>query len=453
MRIIIVGMGQVGRQSAFMLAMDGNDVIIVDNDEKSLAEAEEKMDVMAYGGNGASPNTLRHAMVEQADLLIAVTNKDEINLLSATIAKQINPKCNTLCRVANKEFLPDSSGYYSNLLGVDMVISPNILTAIEINKIVKSTSALASQDFAENKIQFIKIAATENSSFIGKSIFDLKLPEMVSVIAIEREENVIFPTEDEEIEAGDYLFFLGSIRQIKKIEKQFDVQKAFKNRKIMLVGASEISGEIAEELERLDAGCVLVDKNEEKCQQFSEKLSSAEIVNGDATDVTFLREEGIQNVDVFVSLTEKDEINLMTTLLAKREGAGKTIALTQNAEYSNIYGQLGVDVTISPRLIAAQNILGFIQKGKIAKSLILVDEQAEIIEVALHENSRICGKVYSDINIPHGASIPFVVTRDGEVIRPESIRQFEAHDRLIIVTKPNLKSSLERQFKRKGVVI
>ena len=453
MKVIVVGMGQVGRQTAFMLAMDGHDIIIVDHNEKSLAEAEEKMDVMAYGGNGASPNTLKNAMIEVADLLIAVTNNDEINLLAATIAKQLNPKCSTLCRVANKEFLPDSSGYYANHLGVDMVISPNILTAIEINKIVKSTSALASQDFAKNKIQFIKIAATENSSFIGKTIFDLKLPEMVSVIAIAREDDVIFPTEDEEICSGDYLFFLGSIRQIKKIEKQFDVQKAFKNRKIMLVGASEISLEIAEELERLDAGCILVDKNQDKCQQFSEKLNSAEIVNGDATDVTFLREESIQNVDVFVSLTEKDEINLMTTLLAKREGVYKTIALTQNAEYSNIYGQLGVDVTISPRLIAAQHILGFIQRGKIAKGLILVEDKAEIIEVALHEHSRICGKVSSDVNLPSGASIPFVVTEDGDVLRTDSIRQFEPNDRLIIVTKPNLKSSIERQIKRKSVVI
>ena len=453
MRIVVIGMGQVGRQAAFMLAMDGHDVIIIDNDEKSLQDAEEKMDVMAFGGNGASPNTLKNALISEADLLIAVTEKDEINILAGTLAKQINSNCTTITRVGNKEFLPDSSGYYPNHLGIDMVISPNILTAIEINKIVKSTGALASHYFAENHVQFLKVAVTEESFFAGKPIYDLKLSEFVSAVAIERENEIIFPSEDEEVELGDFLYFLGESRQIKKLEKQLKVQKAFKNRRIMLVGATEISLEIAEELERLDVQCILIDKDEDKCREFSEKLSSTEIVFGDATDVAFLREENIGHVDVFVSLTPKDEVNLMTTLLAKREGVGKTIALIQNSEYTKIYEQLGVDVTISPRLIAAQHILGFIQRGKIAKQVTILADKAEILEIALHEHSRMVGKQFKEVNVPHGAFVPFIVKSSGDVIRPHGEVVVEKNDRILIVLSPKLRPLVERLFKRKGVVL
>jgi trk system potassium uptake protein TrkA len=452
MNVIVIGMGEVGKQTAFMLAIENYNIVIIDDNNETLQTSEDKMDVMALGGHGASPRILKEAQVDKADLVIAVTNNDETNLLSALIARQLGAK-QTVARISNKQFLPDRKGYNRNYFGIDLVISPSILTAKEIVRFIRSSSTLHTQDFAENKVQLINIRINHQNPLLEKTLADIPLPEQVTIAGISRENDFIYPDKNEAIEENDTLFFVGIPKQLLKVEKVFELEKGLKNKRVMLVGANEISLEIAEELETMDIECIIIDSDKKKCDLYADKLDKTEVVCGDATDPSFLREENINNVDIFIGLTQRDEINLMATLLAKRDGVKKTFALTQQSDYQKIFNQLGVDSSASPRLIAAEHILRFIKRGQVVNSATLIENKALLIELVVHRDSRINKKTLSELNIPYGAFVVMIKRDGGEVVQPYLSFQFEENDRVLFVTKLEIQKSVERLFKRKGLII
>ena len=452
MNVVIIGMGEVGKHISFMLALDNHNIIIIDSNPETLASAEEKMDVMALGGHGCSPKTLKNAMIHNADLVVSVTNNDEINLLAANLSKNLGAK-KSIARVIQKDYLPYGKGFYENHLGADLVISPNVLTAMEIIKVIKSSKTLLSHHFAENKIELLKIGVPDKSKFQNQSISSIKLPDLVKIVAIVREGEVIREMEEELLEAGDHFYLIGTVKQLKKLEKSFEFYKDFKNKKVMLVGGEDIALEIAEELEQLEIQTVLIDSDKDHCDYLAERLSKTSVICGDATNPAFLREEHINDFDVFVALSPKDEINLMTALLAKREGVPKTIALTQKSGYLTIYEQLGIDVTISPRMIAANQILKFVKKGDVVNLMYIEESKYEVLEYSVHSDSKITGKQVADINFPFGVDLLFINKHNQGIEEISEATLIEDEDTLIFISELDDKKALERLFKRKSLLI
>jgi trk system potassium uptake protein TrkA len=446
MNIIVVGMGEVGKHIAQLLAYEFHNVVIIDSNILAIEQAEEKMDIMALCGHGASPKTLKEAHVNDADLLIAVTNNDETNLLAGNLGKAFGCK-QTIARVSNKEFLPQGRGFYYSYLGVDLIVNPNVLTAIEISKLIKSSHARSSFDFCDNKIQLVENIYREDSKIISKRVVDVKLPESVSIVAIQREGEIIFPDDETIIELGDHIFFIGLANDIHLLNEFVSQNKTDQKKRIVIAGGTDIAVDVASELENFNIDISIIEKDRKRCEYLANKLTRTNIIHGDATQSTLLEEIEIREVDLFVALNSSDEENLISGLLAKDKGSQKTILLAQKKDNMKTFEQLGLDISISPRLLAANQILKFIKRGEIVNVYNILDGEFELLEIVIHKSSKANGRSIESLNIPYGANILLTMKKEDIWYNSDQII-LEEGDRLIIWLTPKLKPAIEKIFKK-----
>ncbi len=448
MRAVIIGMGEVGKYIAAVLTDEKHDVTIVDVDAANLAKAEEKVDALALQGHGASMRTLRQANVDGADLLIAVTNRDEINLLAALMARQLGAH-RTVARVTNRAYLADDDrGYYHNLLGIDLIVSTQILVANEIHKLIKSFGAVAVENFADNQIELVEIPVTDEARAAGQPIRDLKLPDGCLLAALLRDEQVVLPGGADVVLPGDEVFLIGKIEQLREAEQLFGTGRQRGAHKVVIIGGGDIGYSVARLLERERLDVVLIDEESERCEELAHLLHRTVIINGDGTDLNLLREERVQHSDVFVATSGDDEVNLMSSLLAKNLGAEKTITLVNRPDYVPTYELLGIDATVSPRLFAANQILKYARQGEVVAVSLLAEGKAEILELVPQEESPIVDKPLRDVNFPHGALVAAVATDEGAVV-PGAHHVIRAGNNVVVFTLPEARPAVERLFRKR----
>ncbi len=446
MNIVIMGMGEVGRHISRVLVGENHNVVIVDLSEQALAAAEETIDAMVLKGHGANLETLRHANAASADLFVAVSDNSEANMLAAIRAKQLGAK-KTIARVSDPAYFEEHRGIIAGMMGIDLVINPQALIALEMHKIVRSINAVAVEDFADNRIEMIQLPVEDVTLAINRPLRDVKLPSNTLIAALIRNHELLVPGGDDAILPGDEVLAVGRIDQIPQVEKLFKRERRKFTKRVVIIGGSLVGANLAAALAKDGIEVLLVDKDRDRCVELSHQLQDVVILHGDGTDVHLLEEERMDHIDAFVAVSGEDEVNLMASLLAKDLGADRVVAMVHKPDYGPIIERLGIDSFLSPRIEVAKQVLKYVRAGEVVGITPILEGEGEFLEFIAPTDARIVGKPLKDVDFPKGANVCAVVSQRGALV-PGGNYVIEPGDRVVVFTIPKNRRAVEKVFQK-----
>ena len=440
MKIIIVGDGKVGFTLAEHLSREEHDVTIIDTSDNALQKASDTLDVMCIKGNGASLTALKEAGADTADLLIAVTNLDEVNMVCCLTGKRLGAKY-TIARVRNFEYTA-AQGMLKMGMGIDLLINPENDTAVEISRILRFPSAANIETFYRGRVELMSFRAREEDFFIGQPLSALsrKVRDLpILFCAAERNEEVLIPDGSFVPQVGDKLYLIGAPLGLHGF---FELMGRYapKIRNVFVVGGGRITFYLAALMERMNMKVTIVERKEERCRQLSELLPHTLVINGDGTDQELLESENMAANDAFVALTDRDEDNLIISLYALQKGLKKVVAKCNRQNYTGIVQHLGLDSVISPKLITANQILQVVRgmensKGSVMNALYRIAEGgAEAAEFAVNGTTRHLHTPLKDLRLKRGVLIA-VIIHQGQVIIPVGSSVISSGDTVIIISR------------------
>lgn len=430
MKIIILGAGQVGGTLAENLVGEQNEITVVDIDGNRLRELQDKYDLQGVAGHGAHPDVLRRAGAEDADMVIAVTSSDEVNMVACQVAYSIFNTPTKIARIRSEQYLKYREKLFHNDdLPVDHYIAPEALVTKYIRRLIDYPGALQVLQFADGMLSLVAVKAYYGGLLVGYALSTLKqhIPNVETrVAAIYRQGKAIKPLGTTIIEADDEVFFIAATKHIRAVMNELQrLERSYKN--IMIAGGGNIGAGLARSLEK-NHSVKLIERSKERAEQLSEMLDNTIVFCGDASDQELLSEEHIDQVDVFIAVTNDDEVNIMSAMLAKRMGAQKTMVLIQRSAYVDLVQGGDIDIAISPQEATISALLTHVRRGDIVNVYSLRKGAAEAIEAVAHgdENtSKVVGRTVRDIKLPAGTTIGAVVRNDDVLI---------AHDDTIIMS-------------------
>ena len=451
MNILILGAGQVGSELAEILAKDNHNITLVDQKKESLDKVSDNSDIKTVLGNCCYPRTLEEANIQDTELVIAMTETDEVNIVSCQMIKHMNLKTRTMARIRAREYLKGkgheifSNGEFS----LDVVISPESLITEYIAKLVELPGAMQVLDFGNGRASMVSVKAVAGAPITGHKISELKehIPNAdTRVAAIYRENEVIIPSGSDYIRDEDEVFFISAKRNIKKVMSEIrPVDSKYKN--IMIAGGGKIGRRLASLLE--DKFSVkIIEKDLERGEYLSEKLNTTIVLKGDATDEDLLVEEGISNIDMFCSVTDSDEANVMSSLLAKKLGAQKVLSLLNKQSFIDLITQGEVDVTVIPNEITIGVVLQNITKARIARAHTFKRGKSEAVElIATEETTKtLINKPIDEVKLPDGCTISALIRgKDVKIAHHDVIIQENDH-LIVFLTDKNLFPALENSI-------
>ncbi|GAB3110938.1 Trk system potassium transporter TrkA [Aestuariicella hydrocarbonica] len=433
MKIIILGAGQVGGTLAQNLANEANDITVVDTDEARLRELLDRFDIGVVTGEASHPTVLMQAGIEDADMLIAVTNNDELNMIACQVAYSLFRTPTKIARIRANAYLNKPDLFSPDAIPIDVLISPERLVSDYIFRLIEHPGALQVLDFADGKVQLVAVKAYYGGPLVGQELSFLRqhMPSVdTRVAAIYRRDRAITPEGSTVIEADDEVFFIAAksdiravMSELRRLETQY--------KRIIIAGGGNIGFRLARSLESRYS-VKLIEYHLDRCRYLSERLHRAIVLHGSASDQELLLEENIEDTDVFLALTNDDEANIMSSMLAKRLGARKVMTLINNPAYVDLVQGGEIDIAISPQQTTIGSLLTHVRRGDIVNVHSLRRGAAEAIEVIAHGDSRtskVVGKAIEDIDLPTGASI-------GAILR-ETDKGSEvliAHDNIVVET-------------------
>lgn len=450
MKIIIVGAGQVGGTLAISLAGEDNDITLIDTSPKKLRVLQDHLDLRTIVGYGSHPNILRQAGAEDADMVIAVTNSDETNMIACQVAYSVFNTPTKIARIRSPEYLKEKTLFNADNLPVDVVISPEQLVVKHIHQLIENPGALQVMDFANGLVRLVAVKAYYGGLLVGNTLSTLRshMPNIEArVAAIFRRGKAIVPTGDTVIEANDEVFFIAESNHIRQIMGELqELEKPYK--KIMIVGGGNIGLGLAKKLEE-DYSVKLIEADAKRALTISDHLDDVIVLHGDASNKDLLTEENIDQMDVFIAVTNKDEANIMSAMLAKKMGARKTMVLINNNAYTDILQGKEIDIAVSPQHTTTSSLLSHIRRGDVANVYTLRRGAAEAMEAVAHGTegtSKVVGKAIGDILLPKGTTIGAIV-RDEQVIiaHHNIVVQTDDHIILFLVDKKHV-GEVERLF-------
>ena len=438
MNILILGAGQVGETAAESLAgEEAHQVTIVDQDEVVLKKLQERLDARTVVGNASHPEVLERAGAKDADMIIALTNSDEINMTACQVAHTLFETPRRIARIRATEYTNHQALFKNGVFSVDFIISPEELVTEYIEELIHFPGALQVLEFAEGKVRLVAVRAHEGGALIGHPLKELSqhIPNVeCRVVAIYRGGEGIIPEGDTVVEEGDEVFFIAARKDIRAVLSE--MRKLDEPiRSVVIAGGGNIGVRLAQALE--DSNDVkLIERRSERAKAVSEseKINKTMVLKGDATDETFLLEENIDSADVFVSVTNADEANILSAMLAKRLGAHKAMAVINKPAYTELVAAGTIDVAISPPQITLGTLLAHVRRGDVVKVHSLRQRAAEAIEAIAHGNaseSRVIGKAIEDIKLPLGATISAIVRGD-DVMMAHHDTVIESDDHVIL---------------------
>ncbi len=428
--ILIVGLGEVGSHLAKVLSTEGHAVTVVDADRRRLRKVADALDVQAVHGDGSRPEVLDKADADDCDLLLAVSNDDNVNMLSCLFAKRIGTK-KSVMRVKDMAPFHRFRTFFRKNLMFDQMLSLEDLAAEEIVKTIRQNQAVGVENFVEGKVQLRRLRLSEESQLLGKPIKELKLPTGMSITAIDRNHDVIIPDGNDICEANDEVFVLGFPKAIATFEKLTGVRSTYL-RNVVMFGGSNIVVLVCKALSRLRVDTRVIVPNLKDAEAVAAKLDGPVLLHGDGTDLDLLKEERVGEADAFLGLSDQDEINLMSCQLARSLGVKRTVALVQKPDYVSIYHQLGIDVAISPRTICADRILAFVRSSSVSRIASIEEGKAEVIELEVPKGSKLIGKKMKDISFGRGCFVGAIARESGEVMIPRGDDELMPLDSLVI---------------------
>ncbi len=450
MKIIILGAGQVGGTLAEHLANEQNDITVVDTDGDRLRELQDRLDIGTVNGSASHPDTLYQAGADDADMLIAVTNSDEINMMACQIAHSLFNTPTKISRVRAPNYLAHQEKLFTpDNIPVDVIIGPEQLVTKNIVELIANPGALQVLDFADGRIQLVAVRAFHGGPIVGHELQDIRthMPKVdTRVAAIFRRDRAIIPEGDTVVEADDEVFFIAARKDIRKVMSELrKIDKPYQ--RVMIAGGGNIGATLAQSIER-DYQVKVIEQSYPRCRLLSESLKHAIVLHGSASEPGLLTSENIESTDVFCALTNNDESNIMMSMLAKRMGAKKVITLITNPAYADLVGD-EIDIAISPQQITIGSLLTHVRRGDISNVHSLRRGAAEAIEVTARGDaysSRVVGRRLEEINLPDGVTIGAIVRGDEVLIAHRHVL-VEADDHVVLfLTDRSRISAVEKLF-------
>jgi len=436
MKIIILGAGQVGGSLAEHLASEANDITVVDTNGERLRDLGDRLDIRTVQGRGSFPTVLRQAGADDADMLVAVTNSDETNMVACQVAHTLFHTPTKIARVREAAYLTREEQLFQNeAIPVDVLISPEQVVTNYIKRLIQHPGALQVIDFAEGKAQLVAVRAYYGGPLVGQQLRQLRehMPNVETrVAAIFRRDRPILPQGDTVIEADDEVFFIAAKANIRAVMSEMRrLDETYK--RIVIAGGGQIGERLAEAIESRYQ-VKIIEMNPARCRHLSDLLDSTVVLRGSASDRDLLMEENIADADLFLALTNDDEANIMSSLLAKRLGAKKVMTIINNPAYVDLIQGGDIDIAISPQLATIGTLLAHVRRGDIVSVHSLRRGAAEAIEAIAHgdaKSSKVIGKAIENIGLPPGTTIGAII-RDEEVIIAHDDTVIEAGDHVIL---------------------
>ncbi len=436
MKILILGAGQVGRTAAYHLSREpANEVTVVDTNEDVLRDLQDRLDVRAVAGNGAYPVVLESAGIADTDILVALTNSDEINIVACEIAHALYRTPTKIARIRAPEYTARAQLFTEGALAVDVWISPEQLVTEYIARLLSYPGALQVVDFADGRVQLVGVRARRDGLLVGRELRALRehLPDTEArVAAIYRNDKLVPTAGDTVIEEHDEIFFVAAVDDLRRVMAELR-RSEDPVRRLVIAGGGNIGLRLARTLEKSNQ-VKLIERDPRRARRISEILENTIVLNGDAADEELLVEENIDSADVFAALTNSEEANVLSAMLAKRLGARRVMALINRPSYGQLMENHSIDIVISPQTITIGSLLAHVRRGDVVRVHSLRRGAAEAIEAVVHgtqSRSRVIGRQLQQLTLPQGASVVAIV-RGESVIMAHHDTTIEAEDHVII---------------------
>ncbi|MFJ4063757.1 Trk system potassium transporter TrkA [Pseudomonas sp. NPDC089996] len=435
MKIIILGAGQVGGTLAEHLASEANDITVVDTDGDRLRDLGDRLDIRTVQGRGSLPTVLRQAGADDADMLVAVTNSDETNMVACQVAYSLFHTPTKIARVRESTYLTREELFDNDHIPVDVLISPEQVVTNYIKRLIEHPGSLQVIDFAEGKAQLVAVKAYYGGPLVGQQLRQIRahMPNVdTRVAAIFRRDRPITPRGDTVIEADDEVFFIAAKKDIRAVMGELRrIDET--NKRIVIAGGGQIGERLAEAIESRYQ-VKIIEMSPARCRHLSDTLESTVVLQGSASDKDLMLEENIADADIFLALTNDDEANIMSSLLAKRLGAGKVMTIINNPAYVDLVQGGDIDIAISPQLATIGTLLAHVRRGDIVSVHSLRRGAAEAIEAVAHgdsKSSKVVGKAVENIALPPGTTIGAII-RDEQVLIAHDDTLIESGDHVIL---------------------
>ncbi len=444
---MVVGAGRVGVQISNFLSAEDNDVIVLEKDPAQVKKVAEMVDALVLQGDGASPADLDKAGIRSCDLLIAVTSIDEVNIIACLTAQKAGVKLK-IARLRRYEFSNPDSLLQREDLGIDLIIHPELETARELVWLIKRSAATDVIEFENGRVQLVGVRLDSNSPIINKTLQQVDEENadiLFRVVAIYRGNRTIVPTGKSVINRGDQLFF---ITQTELVPRLLEIvgKSEEKLEHIMILGGGKVGRLVAAELERdKDVHIKIIESSREKSGKIAETLQRTLLIIGDGTDLDLLASEGIMDMDGYIAVTDDEETNIISCLVAKHLGVRRSLALVNRSDYLPIMNSIGVDAAVDKQMITANAIMRFIRRGNIVSLATLRGIDAEVLRIEISQESRVAGKPVRALNLSKDATIG-IISRNGDVIVPVGDTILMPRDALIVFTLPSAVARVEKVF-------
>ncbi|MBK9255628.1 MAG: Trk system potassium transporter TrkA [Saprospiraceae bacterium] len=445
MKIVIAGAGGIGFHLAKLLSYAQQDIILIDSNQDVLDYAQNHIDVRTVFGDSSSIHILKEAEIHRANLFLAVTTLENNNIVSCILAKKLGAK-QTIARINNIANLQKEYKSTFKDLGVDKIISPSMLAAQEIMRLIQLYQVTDSFDFEEGKITLVGLTLDDTSLYNGRSIEEVNIEKNTNYnpIAILRGTETILPRSNTILRRGDHIYFLSKKCDLENLMQTIG-KPPRKIKKLMFIGGNEISLQVAKNLED-DYKITIIEQDEKICKYLTTQLNNTLIIKGDPSNIELLREEGLEEMDAFISVTPNSETNIIASLMADTSGVYKTIALVDNTDYTHISQNIGVDTLINKKLIAANYIFRFVRKGKIEAITSLHGVDAEVIEFTVLKENRATKTSLRNIKFPEKAIIGAVIRGEDSYI-PNGDFVLKVNDKVIVLATSAAIGKVEEFFR------
>ena len=445
MKVIIIGAGKIGYSMAQMLSGEDHDVVVIEQSPERQHILEESLDIQVVSGSGSSTSVLESAGVRSADLLVAVTEFDELNMVSCLLAKKYGVKT-TVARVRNPEYLEVKDFSLQNLLGIDLIINPERVTAQEIVRIARNPEAINVDYFAEGKVKLMELEVKKTSPIEGKKLKDLDTSLPYNIVAIARKHKMIVPSGGDVLRAGDHIHLMARTADMIEVEKLLGFETP-RVENVTILGGGRTAFFLSQMLEQVKPAMSIkiIEKDSVRARKLSQRLKSTLVIHGDGSDYQLLEQENIAASDLFVAITDDDKVNLLCSLIARNLGVPKTICQMKRTDVMQLAEQLEIDTVLNPRLLTAGAIMKYTRMGDILSVTIMQDEQAEVLEVLAQPGSPSVNKELRHIKFPPGSLIG-VIVREEQVIIPGGYSVIKPNDRVLVFSMPQSVHKIERLF-------
>ena len=445
MKIIIVGAGEVGFHIARHLSMENKEVVVIDKNLAAIRRVSDNLDVQVIQGSGSSPVILEEAGIHNAEVILAVTDSDEANLVACLVADMLSPSTKKLARVRDAAFDQYHQNFREHAPHIDTIINPEIEVVKTIESMMSVPGAADVGEFADGRIKLIGIYLDQHSRLAGIKLAEI--PEKITdvrllIAAVVREEELIIPRGNDYLMPGDLVYFISEKDKLQQTLAVFEKDDQPMNR-ALIIGGGRIGFRLARRLENIGIYCKIIETNADRCALLAEKLNKTVVLCGDGSDQSLLAEENIQDIDVVITLTNNEETNILSSLLAKRMGAKKSITKISKFSYFPLMKAIGIEQVVSTRLSSINTLLQHIRRGKVLSAISIKGEQAEVMEAVALETSEIVDKPIKTISFPKGSLVAGIIRKD-DIIIPTGESVIRPEDRVIIFARRQAIAKVEK---------